>query len=116
MIAELNTAYAPDLVILDALDAFIDGGPESGTLVHPGLILAGTDRVAIDAVGVAILRYFGTTPEVQRGPIFAQAQLERAVSLGLGVDHPNKIDLITDGPDSDDFAETLRSILLQDAA
>ena len=116
MIAEINTAYAPDLVILDALDAFIDGGPESGTLVHPGLILAGTDRVAIDAVGVAILRYFGTTPEVQRGPIFAQAQLERAVSLGLGVDHPNKIDLITDGPDSDDFAETLRSILLQDAA
>ncbi len=116
MIAEINTAYTPDLVIVDAVDAFINGGPDSGTLAHPGLILAGTDRVAIDAVGVAILRYFGTTPAVQHGPIFKQEQLERAVSLGLGVDHPNKIDLITDGPDSDDFAETLRSILIQDAA
>lgn len=116
MIAEINAAYTPDLVIVDAIDAFINGGPENGTLAHPGLILAGTDRVAIDAVGVAILRYFGTTPEVQQGPIFKQEQLERAVSLGLGVDHPNKIDLITDGPGSDDFAETLRSILIQDAA
>ena len=116
MIAEINTAYQPDLVIVDAVDAFIKGGPDSGTLAHPGLILAGTDRVALDAVGVAILRYFGTTPAVQQGPIFKQDQIERAVSLGLGVDHPNKIDLITDGPDSDDFAETIRSILLQDAA
>ncbi len=116
MIAEINTAYTPDLVIVDAVDAFINGGPDSGTLAHPGLILAGTDRVAIDAVGVAILRYFGTTPAVQQGPIFKQDQLERAVSLGLGIDHPNKIDLITDDPDSDDFAETLRPILLQDAA
>ena len=116
MIAEINTAYTPDLVIVDAVDAFINGGPDVGTLAHPGLILAGTDRVAIDAVGVAILRYFGTTPVVQQGPIFKQAQLERAASLGLGVDHPNNIDLITDDPDSDSFAETLRSILLQDAA
>ena len=114
MIAEINAAYTPDLVIIDAVDAFIDGGPDIGTLVHPGLILAGTDRVAIDAVGVAILRHFGTTPEVQQGPIFKQAQLERAVFLGLGVDHPNKIDLITDDADSADSAESLRSILLQE--
>ncbi len=116
MIAEINAAYTPDLIIVDAVDAFVNGGPDSGELAHPGLILAGTDRVAIDAVGVAILRYFGTTPAVQQGPIFKQAQIERAVSLGLGVDHPNKIDLITDDPDSGDFAETLRPILLQDAA
>jgi len=115
MIAEINSAYTPDLVIVDAVDAFTYGGPESGTLVHPGLILAGTDRVAIDAVGVAILRYFGTTLEVQQGPIFKQAQIERAVSLGIGVNHPNKIDLITDDADSGGFADTLRPILLKDA-
>jgi uncharacterized protein (DUF362 family) len=50
MIAEINTAYTPDLVIVDAVDAFINGGPDSGTLAHPGLVLAGTDRVTIDAV------------------------------------------------------------------
>jgi uncharacterized protein (DUF362 family) len=116
MIAEINTAYKPDLVIVDALDAFVFGGPESGTLAHPGLILAGTDRVAIDAVGVAILRYFGTTNQVQQGPIFKQEQIERAVSLGLGIDHPSKIELITDDADSAGFAETLRPILFEGAA
>ncbi|TFH35757.1 MAG: DUF362 domain-containing protein [Anaerolineales bacterium] len=113
MIAEINRAYTPDLIVLDAVDAFLDGGPESGTLAHPGLILAGTDRVAIDAVGVALLRYFGTTPEVQQGLIFHQAQIEQAVALGLGVDDPHKIDLITDDPESSRFVEALRPILLQ---
>ena len=116
MIAEINLAYTPDLIILDGIEAFIHGGPESGTLAHPGVILAGTDRVAIDAVGVAILRYFGTTPEVQQGPIFDQAQIARAVSLGLGVTQPNEIDLVTDDPDSTAFADRLRPILVQDAS
>ncbi len=112
MIAEINTAYQPDLVILDAVDAFVNGGPDQGTLVHPGLILAGVDRVAIDAVGVAILRYYGTTPNVQHGAIFEQDQIARAVSLGLGVNQPEKIDLITDGPESQQVAEELQRILL----
>ena len=116
MIAEINATYEPDAVIVDAVEAFTFGGPDTGTLAHPGLILAGTDRVAIDAVGVAILRYFGTTNDVQNGPIFEQAQIARAVSLGLGVDHPSKIDLITDDAESGGFAEILRPILLQDAA
>ena len=46
--------------------------------------MAGTDRVAIDAVGVAILRHFGTTAEVSRGSVFEQEQIARALALGLG--------------------------------
>jgi hypothetical protein len=49
------------------------------------VVLAGTDRVAIDAIGVAILWLFGTTPEVSRGKVFEQEQIARAVELGLGV-------------------------------
>jgi uncharacterized protein (DUF362 family) len=113
MIAEVNTAYKPDLIILDGVEAFTAGGPESGTVTHPGVILAGTDRIAIDAVGVAILRHFGTTSAVQNGLIFEQTQIKHAVSLRLGVSGPDKIDLITDDPESEDFAETLRKILLQ---
>lgn len=113
MIAEINTAYQPDLIVLDAIDAFTHGGPDTGTLAHPGLIIAGTDRVAIDAVGVALLRHLGTIDVVQQGKIFEQEQIKRAVSLGLGVDQPQKIKLITDDQDSDSFAQLLSAVLLE---
>ena len=112
MIAEINTAYNPTLILLDGLEAFVEGGPEAGKRVEPGVILAGTDRVAIDAVGVAILRHFGTTREVSRGPIFQQEQIARAVELGLGVDSPQKIDLATPDKESGDFAETIGKVLV----
>jgi uncharacterized protein (DUF362 family) len=114
MIAEINTVYKPDLIIMDAIDAFTHGGPETGTLAHPGLILVGTDRVAIDAIGVALLRSLGTTAVVQQGKIFEQAQIKRAVALGLGVDQPQKIDLITDDPESEAAANMIRAILLEE--
>jgi len=40
---------------MDGIKAFISGGPEKGELIEPNLLLASEDRVAIDAVGVAIL-------------------------------------------------------------
>jgi len=113
MIAEVNAAYQPDLILLDGVEAFVDGGPDRGTRVDSQVILAGTDRVAIDAVGVAILRYFGTTPDVSRGPIFGQEQIARAVELGLGVESPEQIELITDDPDSETYAAEIHEILMQ---
>ena len=111
MIAEVNAAYQPDLIVLDGVEAFVDGGPARGKQVDSQVILAGTDRVAIDAVGVAILRYFGTTPAVNQGAIFQQEQIARAVELGLGVDGPEKIELITDDPDSEAYAVQIQEIL-----
>jgi uncharacterized protein (DUF362 family) len=111
MIAEVNVAYQPDLIVLDGVEAFVDGGPARGKQVDAQVILAGTDRVAIDAVGVAILRHFGTTSAVSRGTIFQQEQIARAVELGLGVDGPDKIELITDDPDSAAYAAQIREIL-----
>ncbi len=112
MIAEINTAYNPDLVVLDGVEAFVDGGPDKGTRVNADVILAGSDRVAIDAVGVAILRFFGTTPEVSTGPVFGQDQIARAVELGLGVSSPKQIQIITDDAESEEFAGNVREILL----
>ena len=80
-------------------------------MVDSQVILAGTDRVAVDAVGVAILRYFGTTAEVERGRIFEQEQIARAVELGLGVNGPDQIELVTDDPDSAAYAEEIRAVL-----
>jgi uncharacterized protein (DUF362 family) len=112
MIAEINAAYRPDLVVLDGVEAFVAGGPAQGKKVRANLILAGTDRVAIDAVGVAILRHFGTTPEISQGPIFEQEQIARAVELGLGVGSPDQIELITDDPESTAYARQIQEILL----
>jgi uncharacterized protein (DUF362 family) len=111
MIAEINTAYVPELVVLDGVQAFSGGGPEAGTLVNTNVILAGTDRVAIDAVGVAILRSVGTTPEVSRGPIFQLEQIARAAELGVGVNGPGYIELVTGDPLSAEYAGRVRDVL-----
>ncbi|MBS1797954.1 MAG: DUF362 domain-containing protein [Acidobacteria bacterium] len=111
MIAEINTAYKPDLIVLDGVDAFTTGGPDKGTEVNAGVVLAGTDRVAIDAVGVALLRHFGTTDEVSKGKIFEQAQLARAVELNLGAAAANQIEFVTADADSARFAKEIQKIL-----
>ena len=111
MIAEINAAYHPDLVVLDGVEAFVTGGPDSGKLVHSNIILAGTDRVAIDAVGVALLRYYGTTPEVSQGAIFEQEQIARAVQLGIGVSNASQIELVTGDRESAEYAKQIRAIL-----
>ena len=112
MIAEINMPFKPDLVVLDGIDAFVDGGPHRGTRVEAGVILAGSDRVAIDAVGVAVLRLLGTTPEVSRGPIFEQDQIARAAELGLGVKSADRIEIVTDDRESETYADKVRGILI----
>lgn len=111
MIAEINAAYRPELIVLDGVQAFTNGGPDQGKLVNSQVILAGTDRVAIDAVGVALLRHFGTTPEVSRGKIFEQEQIARAVQLGIGVSSPKQIELVTADQDSGEYAKQIREVL-----
>jgi uncharacterized protein (DUF362 family) len=111
MIAEINTAYKTDLIVLDGVDAFVDGGPHVGTRVKANVMLAGIDRVAIDAVGVAVLRLLGTTPEVSRGKIFEQDQIKRAAELGVGVKSANEIEVVTGDKESEEYAEKVRGEL-----
>lgn len=111
MIAEANRSYRVDLVIMDATEGFVKGGPEQGELVRPNLILASKDRVAIDAVGVALLRYYGSTPEVMRGRIFDLEQISRAAELGVGVRSTSEIKLVPLDGESEEVAEAIRDIL-----
>jgi uncharacterized protein (DUF362 family) len=64
MIAEINAAYRPALVLLDGIEAFTDGGPARGTRKRADVLLAGTDRIAIDAVGLAILKDLGSNRNI----------------------------------------------------
>lgn len=111
MIAEVNAAWTPDLVVVDGIEAFVDGGPMTGTLAHPGVIIAGADRVAVDAVGLAVLKSVGTNRFVADRKIFAQGQIGRAVELGLGVAGPAQIELLTGDAASAACARQLREIL-----
>jgi uncharacterized protein (DUF362 family) len=109
MVAEINLAYTPDVIVMDGVKTFIDGGPATGTVADGNVFVAGTDRVAVDAVGVAILKELGSSRVRDR--IFGQDQISRAVQLGLGVEGPDKIELVTGDTASQDYADSLREIL-----
>jgi uncharacterized protein (DUF362 family) len=94
MIAEINKYYRTDLIVMDAAQVFLSGGPDKGETGVPNVILAGRDRIAIDAAGVALLRSYGSTPEVMHGSIFAQEQIARAAELGVGVESVAGIRLV----------------------
>lgn len=111
MIAEINQTYRPALVLLDGVEAFVNGGPASGKKVAAEVILAGTDRVAIDAVAVGILRELGTTPEVSEGSVWELEQIRRAAELGLGAGSDEQIELITADGESRAWADRARSHL-----
>jgi uncharacterized protein (DUF362 family) len=113
MIAEINSAYAPSMVVLDGVEAFVNGGPDQGKKVAPRVMLAASDRIALDAVGVALLRMYGTTPDVADGSIFDLEQIARAVELNLGVASAGAIEILTGDPDSRAMADRVREVLLQ---
>jgi uncharacterized protein (DUF362 family) len=113
MIAEINQHYPVDLVVMDATKAFVDGGPEKGTNVEPGLLLASKDRVALDAVGVALLRYYGTTRSVSKGKIFDQAQIKRASELGVGVKSEEEIEIIPVDSESAELGVKIEELLIE---
>lgn len=112
MIAEINTAYSPSLIVIDGLEAFVDGGPMTGARKTANVFLAGTDRIAIDAVAVAILKGLGSTGEIMEKKIFAQEQIARAVELKLGIDSPAAIEIITADPESESYARKIKQILI----
>jgi uncharacterized protein (DUF362 family) len=111
MIAEVNRFYKVDLIIMDATEAFVNGGPDRGELVKPDLMLASSDRVAMDAVGVALLRYYGGTSEVMRGRIFELEQISRAAELGVGVASASAIKLVPLDDKSQESTRKIREIL-----
>ncbi len=112
MIAEINAHYRCDLVLMDASKTFISGGPEKGSLVEPGLILASTDRVAIDAVGAAILLRNGAEIEGSSN-ILEFDQLKRAVELGIGIKRLDEIQLVPLDDKCRDEANILKEQYLQ---
>ena len=100
LIAEINLPFKPDMILIDGIDAFVDGGPATGKRVHGNLLLAATDRVAMDAVGVAALKYLGSNQTIMQTRIFDHDQISRAAEIGIGVTSPEQIEIVPATRDS----------------
>lgn len=111
MIAEINPPFRPALVVLDGVEAFVDGGPMTGKRAEGEVFLASTDRVAIDASGVAILKHLGSNPAIMDRKIFEQEQIQRAVELGLGASSPADMELIAVDEKSREVRDRIAAIL-----
>ena len=111
MIAEINEPFHPQLIVLDGIDAFVDGGPMVGKPAKGHVFLAGADRVAIDAVGVAVLKVLGSNDAIMGKKIFDQRQIARAVELVLGASSPAGIELVAMDQDSRDYCDSVREML-----
>lgn len=108
LVAEFNLACRPDLNIVDATVAMIEGGPWEGTPGPAGMIIASGDRVAADAVGLGLIRSFRRwTPVTEKG-VWEQRQLRHALLLGLGKGK-GQIDLrVGDGDEA--FGKLMRAV------
>ncbi len=115
MIAEINYAYKPSLIVVDGIEVFVDGGPMEGERRNAKVFLAGTDRIAIDAVGVAILKEIGSNKNIMEKKIFEQEQIARAVELGLGVRSPSQIKIKGVDSESAEYAKKIMKILMEES-
>ncbi len=116
MIAEVNQLYQPALLVMDATEVFASGGPESGEIASPGVVAASRDRVALDAVGLALLRLQSPASSLSRGPIFEEDQLKRAAELGLGAKSASEIEIRTADRLSSNLALQIKGVLSQTSA
>jgi uncharacterized protein (DUF362 family) len=110
-IAELNLAVHPRLTVADGTTVMIAGGPTSGTPARANVLLLSGDRVALDAVAVALIRSYGAWDKVGTGLVWEQRQIKRAAELGLGVRGPREMELMVRSlkPD-DDFKRRTEQI------
>ncbi|MGA1796141.1 MAG: DUF362 domain-containing protein [bacterium] len=111
MIAEINAPFTPDLIVMDGIEAFVDGGPMDGTRARGNVFLASADRVAIDAVGLAVLKLLGSNDQIMKRKIFEQEQIARAVDIGLGASSPSAIDVVPANEESRAYRDRVVKVL-----
>jgi len=81
-LADLNLAITPDLIVMDGRRCFISGGPATGELREPNLVLASGDRVAIDVEALKVIQSY-PGHGLKKDP-WELTMIRRAVELGLG--------------------------------
>ncbi len=80
-IADLARVVRPDLVLVDGRSAFIDGGPDVGTRVEPGVLMASGDPVACDIEAVRMLLQYGAGPHIGTADPLATETIRQVSAL-----------------------------------
>jgi uncharacterized protein (DUF362 family) len=81
---EMGTPIKPDLILMDGRVSFISGGPAVGLVVHPGVILASGDPIALDVQGVRLLQNYAAVNHLN-GDAWTLPQIKTAVKHGMGI-------------------------------
>jgi uncharacterized protein (DUF362 family) len=82
--AEMAIPIKPDLILMDGRVSFVSGGPAMGLKVHPGVILASGDMVAMDVQGVRLLQNYAAINHLHGDP-WKLPQIAQAVKHNLGI-------------------------------
>jgi uncharacterized protein (DUF362 family) len=113
-IAVFNQLFSPLINVLDATTALVCGGPQGdgadAVRTTPGLVLASSDRVALDAAGVSLIQHElesasvptpdAAYPVLRRERAWALPQIVNAAALGVGVGSADAVDLRFEGVDA----------------
>ena len=91
---ELSLPLGPDLIIMDGRKSFVTGGPDTGEIVEPKVILASGDRVAIDVEGAKIIQSYPRDNLLQM-PVWELPVIKRGVELNLGVSSEDGYEVLT---------------------
>jgi uncharacterized protein (DUF362 family) len=78
---EINKAYSADLVIADASQVLVN--KELTKTANPGVIIASGNRVASDAICVALMKLLNAD-RISDMPVLKHKQLQYASKIGLG--------------------------------
>jgi uncharacterized protein (DUF362 family) len=92
-LVDLNLVLHPNLIIMDGRKCFITGGPFSGEVREPNLILASGDRVAMDVESIKIIGSFEGS-KLKDNP-WSYTQIRQATALGLGVKSEEEYAVVT---------------------
>ncbi len=82
-VADMNLAYQPNLIIMDARKTFVTGGPASGKVECPNKILASTSRTDVDIEGVKIIQSYKENNKLQNKDPKDVRTIKRALEIGI---------------------------------
>ena len=90
---EMSIPVKPDLILMDGRISFVSGGPAVGLAVHPGVILASGDPVALDVQGVRLLQNYAAVNHLGMDA-WSLPQIKTAVKHGLGIQRDDQLLLV----------------------
>jgi uncharacterized protein (DUF362 family) len=93
-LVDLNLVVQPNLIIMDGRTCFISGGPFSGEVRKPIMVLASGDRIAMDVEAIKVIA--GFEGSVLKDDPWGYTQIQRSKALGLGARSEADYSVVTD--------------------